>query len=1242
MEQRSQWYQTLLIFSLVGVAALIGVFVYREVFPEYKLYQNTYEELEQFRSTYTGEPPPPFRGGVRQLVLAKEDKGPETIDRCISCHVALDLEHFSPTVVAKDVNGNVRLDDHGKPLLEENKNYVWKKLNDKIISLREDGLDDEANRLESLKHVTVGHHHYDVTKVLKMHPLIGGELRPFELHSIEEVGCTSCHGGNGRGLATDRAHGPIFDGHYHAEAHGPAPEFLEKDPDNDPNFSRVFNHKPGHRLLFQTTPLLVGGLIEANCMQCHQSTQEQVGGAAISLEALRNRKNKEIEIIEKSITDDKRALATLTAIASALQTNSIAELKEDLSQKLGDYRLNDQEQAIIESQIKYLSKYLDQSEAITAIRSDATNILGSQELAEQLFKSSNGSIESIEQFISQQSSNSSDKGTVFAKMQSVRAYEDIKQRLTNVEGSVAETAEDGRLLNGLSSELDVATHHFHRGSELFISQACYACHRIAGYSRGGIGPELTEEGKSYPWFIKESITWPQADLKTSTMPNFHLDHDEVEDLVSFLLAQKGERKAVSEFDRKTSIANWEAGARLPIEQPVAPNKIYDVHNSMKIFANEGCASCHRLTGFESDVGYRVEKEGGDWDKVYQASQRFKELFPEDIIGSQLTTVIKANEQEIDQLIVPDVRKNSIIEELEESDPEAIEAFYSNFKYALRARNKEFSDEIAAAPSEKERIITEQKAYLDRVRLVLKVYVQEYGLGRLIAPRVNWSGLYRDDEWLIAHFKNPAAHSPKSIMPVFPYDDTKFYALTHMLNVLAEKNRDKVREIWSNEGFSPEQAYDIHCANCHGQYLHGNGPTAEWIYPIPKNLRNAYFLRNLTKERAINSIVHGVKGGPMPPWGEVAPNKNFSKDIPVLTKIEIDEIVNWLFNSLPGSQVVRDQKDVPKWNYQAEDVLEELDDAGEQLRSADDEKSRVVGGTDPELKALLGSLIPKKINDYYVDLEPRVYLPRENSKPKASVEDVFDIVQTAEGDQFYIKKKFYTPENIRAGHDLFTFHCSVCHGDEGAGNGLRSEAMIDAKPRMLTNLDWLKSRDDLRLLRSIKYGVRGTSMTPWGDYTSSLQRMQLVIFIRSLTAEKDLREVINTAIFESFERPLLVIGQVRGENYKKLESAQKKYLAARESRRQEFEQVQQAAGAREAVVEQYGQELQLLENVQQYEAIDALLDTLIKELEVEGEIYQIIGVNLVERGATEGNYSSFSKAFSSSQSSIYNREWTAII
>src|SRR6202012_1906992 len=107
------------------------------------------------------------------------------------------------------------------------------------------------------------------------------------------------------------------------------------------------------------------------------------------------------------------------------------------------------------------------------------------------------------------------------------------------------------------------------------------------------------------------------------------------------------------------------------------------------------------------------------------------------------------------------------------------------------------------------------------------------------------------------------------------------------------------------GFNPAIAYQIHCSACHGEFLGGNGPISLWIYPIPKDLRNADFLRNYTRERVMNSIIHGVKGTPMPPWGEVAPGKATPKDeIPVLTKNEIHQLTEWIFSTLPGGTLMQ--------------------------------------------------------------------------------------------------------------------------------------------------------------------------------------------------------------------------------------------------------------------------------------------------------------------------------------------------
>ena len=52
------------------------------------------------------------------------------------------------------------------------------------------------------------------------------------------------------------------------------------------------------------------------------------------------------------------------------------------------------------------------------------------------------------------------------------------------------------------------------------------------------------------------------------------------------------------------------------------------------------------------------------------------------------------------------------------------------------------------------------------------------------------------------------------------------------------------------------------------------------------------------------------------------------------------------------------------------------------------------------------------------------------------------------------------------------NCAVCHGADADGTGIRAEQMKDAKPRMLINLDWIDSHDDIYMLRSISSGCLG--------------------------------------------------------------------------------------------------------------------------------------------------------------------------
>ena len=1162
----ADYYQMVLIASGVVATLFFGVFLYREIFPEYKIYQSAYQELEAFRSSYTGRPVPAFRQEVKQIVLVKEDLGPETIDRCISCHVAMKFSHFSPTRLSYDVNGNLEIDAEGKPVQEENPDYVFRKLEEKIAELQQQKKFAEIEKLEALKFVKVGEHTYDMRKVLKMHPPIGRELRPFEYHSMEEYGCTSCHGGNGRGLVTDRAHGPVRDGEYEESFQGPEPKFLEQDLANDPPFSKIFNHRPGHRLLFQTEPLLMGSLIEANCVQCHKGAVGRLHQATAEVEKVVQVKNRTVKEIENGIQSDVEAIQSLLAMKEAFQQGKSEDFLERLRKESNDYSLPAKKRKGAINQAAFLEK----ADPLLRIDQKIYQLAGNSERAKEIV---DGTLEI----------RKGDLGSIFRKIDSLNIQ---KKALEKVQGldSPLKNAPFGAGFD----QMDALLSGIHRGEQLFVTQGCYACHRIAGFARGGVGPELTYEGKSYPWFIKESIVWPQADLKTSTMPNMRLDHEELENLVTYLISQKGERPGVAQSERKGHLRRWEEGEKLPWERAILPNKVQDVEAAMKIFATEGCAACHRMTGFMSNVGFASPS--------YEEEKWFSKIFPEDVIGSQIIEAIEKHSEEIDKRIVEEDGKAALLEQIQKDNPGVLESFYSNFKFAKRSRNHLYQTLLSNEANLEKKDLLEKahQEWKERVDRILKMHIQMYGLGRQIGPKVNWSGVYRSDQWLMEHFWKPTRHIPRSIMPVFPFDNTKFLSLTNMLNRIAGKNQAMQKAIWKERGFNPKRAFELHCAQCHGDYLQGNGPVAEWIYPIPKNLGNPVFLRNLTKERAIQSITHGVPGTPMPPWGEIALDKTETFKGPVLSTFEIEELVDWIFQTLPQQER---GVDVQKWEYGPENVIQELKDAGDRLKSEDVEGWPYLSFKAPTSLNLLAS-----------------FVEHTATPPSLRVEGVFDVRDSpfdgADDKHYFVKQKYYTTENIEAGEEYFRLNCAACHGKGGTGAGLRAGTMESAKPRMFTNLDWVHLRDDLRLIRSIKFGVPGTSMNAWGDQTSSLQRLQLVMYIRSLSQAGLWQESLTKTLYEAFQTSKHAVEMARTEEYLQKESLLGAVQEKEKGREIILQQVNRGKATADQATALYAEELEAKKNLRVLEQVDEALLKIISSLGKEERIFRNTGGEVI--------------------------------
>ena len=216
-------------------------------------------------------------------------------------------------------------------------------------------------------------------------------------------------------------------------------------------------------------------------------------------------------------------------------------------------------------------------------------MLGSQSLVVNLEKklSANASNDALEIFLNAEQQNIQATGSLFDKLKEIRLEQALLTHIEETQNSLTQAANNQEVVSAMTSDIDWMTMNYHRGQQLYLSQACYACHRIAGMARGGVGPELTQAGNTYPWYIKEKIVWPQADLRTSTMPNFMLDHVDVEDLMTFLLGQKGKTKSVSQTEYKLAVQDWEAGRKMPWEKPISPSEIHDLrcHSRLRLLSS---------------------------------------------------------------------------------------------------------------------------------------------------------------------------------------------------------------------------------------------------------------------------------------------------------------------------------------------------------------------------------------------------------------------------------------------------------------------------------------------------------------------------------------------------------------------------------------------------------------------------------------------------------------------------------
>jgi mono/diheme cytochrome c family protein len=93
---------------------------------------------------------------------------------------------------------------------------------------------------------------------------------------------------------------------------------------------------------------------------------------------------------------------------------------------------------------------------------------------------------------------------------------------------------------------------------------------------------------------------------------------------------------------------------------------------------------------------------------------------------------------------------------------------------------------------------------------------------------------------------------------------------------------------------------------------------------------------------------------------------------------------------------------------------------------------------------------------------------------------------------------------RMGKVTYTHYCQTCHGETGAGDGFNA-FNLDPHPRDLSDPGFQKKKSDADLADAIRRGGVGVGlsalMPPWGHTLSERQVGEVVLYIRTLAAQR---------------------------------------------------------------------------------------------------------------------------------------------
>lgn len=292
--------------------------------------------------------------------------------------------------------------------------------------------------------------------------------------------------------------------------------------------------------------------------------------------------------------------------------------------------------------------------------------------------------------------------------------------------------------------------------------------------------------------------------------------------------------------------------------------------------------------------------------------------------------------------------------------------------------------------------------------------------------------------------------------------------------------------------SGRHLYMRHCMHCHGVTGDGNGPTAKYLNPLPRDYRDGVFKfvstrRDIVGGRANHADLVRILRDGIP--GTYMPSFAMLKEEEVT---DIVEYVRWL--SLRGQYEIT-MATVVLGEYSnealAKDIKGKPDDASENSIRSEKQK---------ELKTFLDE-------ELHGAMEEEVEFLLE---PWHSSEVYTSLVFPS------VPKPPSSPASIARGRQLYLGKCAVCHGATAEGNGENTRGYqkdpegkeypkpgffdiwgVPIKPRNLTLGVYRGGRRPLDIYRRISQGIPGTPMQAFNAAFKDEQIWDLVDYVMSI-------------------------------------------------------------------------------------------------------------------------------------------------